>query len=197
MKTTKNFLAGLLENKNVLEGNVEAVVNTAFTADKIAASSFVKACSMSDLIKLGRIARAFISYYEDLSSKRSFLNKFRQFKFKNLLDFWRFVNLEISKIRTIDLLEVMVRREDVKIRRGGLTFIPDAAIEFFHSLGSTEQRNLIERVGNRFKRAAEASKASIAQNQKFSDEQIENYLESRRFWEGVYMTIASPVLAAG
>lgn len=197
MKTTKNFLAGLLENKNVLEGNVEAVVNTAFTPDKNAAAAFVRNCSMSDLIKLGRIARAFISYYEDLSNKRSFLNKFRQFKFKNFLDFWRFVNLEISKIRTIDLLEVMVRREDVKIRRGGLTFIPDAAIEFFHSLGSTEQRNLIERVGNRFKRAAEASKASVAQNQKFTDEQIENYLESRRFWEGVYMTIASPVLAAG
>lgn len=176
---------------------MSSVINTAFNADKVEAAAFVKNCTMSDLIKLGRIAKAFISYYQDLLYKRSFLINFKRFKRKNSLEFWKYLYTEISKIRTIEMLEVIVRKEDVKIRRGGLVFIPEAAIEFFHSLNSSEQNNLKKRVEDRFKRAIEASKSSVDNNVKFTDKQIENYQESRRFWEGVYMTIASPVLAAG
>lgn len=196
MKTTKFVLASLLENKNVLEGNLGGYPKLVFDFDQKAAVDFLQNCLQSDLKKIWKISNIFIEYYEK-KVRNTFFLSLTQRRYRKNLAFWKLVALEVSKIRTIRMLEVLVRKEDVKIRRDNLIFIPEAAQEFFDALSHQQQEKLITEVEIRYQRAIQASEYAFLNSEQFEDKQVETYHESCRFWECVNKTIRSPILETG
>ena len=181
---TVNYLNNLMADKDILSQKTRFPLGK-MDYDASQVRRFLEEQRLHDLIRLYKYAQKSIvellcdnktSFWQDFFN----INRYREKSY----EFWQKLQNDISCVRTRMMLEVLLRDENVKINRSGMTFAVCAAEDFCKRLTEEQYRLLLERVIYRCQVNEKALESYRTSNRK-DVAMLKSYQEAWKFCNSV------------